>query len=110
MSRYGEFVLLNPRLGRHTLSDGVFDEAEFCERIAIMDSGRIVALDTPEALRAGVAADDVQARFRDLGIESAAWSPEEFDDFVRAFSGAFLFGIPLLFQVPRMAFFQCGEV
>jgi tripartite-type tricarboxylate transporter receptor subunit TctC len=36
-----------------------------------------------EALRAGVAADDVQARFRDLGIESAPWSPEEFQDFVR---------------------------
>jgi tripartite-type tricarboxylate transporter receptor subunit TctC len=36
-----------------------------------------------EALKAGVAADDVQARFRDLGIESAPWSPAEFQDFVR---------------------------
>jgi len=36
-----------------------------------------------EALRAGVAADDVQARFRDLGIESAPLSPAEFQDFVR---------------------------
>jgi tripartite-type tricarboxylate transporter receptor subunit TctC len=36
-----------------------------------------------DALRTGVGADDVQSRFRDLGIESAAWSPQEFQDFVR---------------------------
>ncbi len=36
-----------------------------------------------EALKAAVAAEDVQARFRDLGIESAPWSPAEFQDFVR---------------------------
>ena len=36
-----------------------------------------------EALRAGVHADDVQARFRDLGIESADWSPDAFAEFVR---------------------------
>jgi ABC-2 type transport system ATP-binding protein len=35
------------------------DEAEFCDRIAIMDRGEIVALDTPEALKAGVGADRV---------------------------------------------------
>jgi ABC-2 type transport system ATP-binding protein len=35
------------------------DEAEFCDRIAIMDQGRIVVLDTPEALKAGVGADRV---------------------------------------------------
>ena len=35
-----------------------------------------------EALQAGVAADDVQARYRDLGIESAPWSPAEFQQFV----------------------------
>ena len=28
------------------------DEAEFCDRIAIMDRGEIVVLDTPEALKA----------------------------------------------------------
>jgi tripartite-type tricarboxylate transporter receptor subunit TctC len=36
-----------------------------------------------EGLKAGVAAEDVQARYRDLGIESAPWSPAEFQDFVR---------------------------
>jgi ABC-2 type transport system ATP-binding protein len=35
------------------------DEAEFCDRIAIMDRGEIVVLDTPEALKANVAADRV---------------------------------------------------
>ncbi len=36
-----------------------------------------------EALKAAVGAEEVQARFRDLGIESAPWSPAEFQDFVR---------------------------
>jgi tripartite-type tricarboxylate transporter receptor subunit TctC len=36
-----------------------------------------------EALQAGVGAADVQARFHDLGIESAPWSPAEFQAFVQ---------------------------
>jgi tripartite-type tricarboxylate transporter receptor subunit TctC len=36
-----------------------------------------------EGLLAGVQGDDVQARFRDLGIESAPLSPAAFQDFVR---------------------------
>jgi ABC-2 type transport system ATP-binding protein len=35
------------------------DEAEFCDRIAIMDRGEIVVLDTPEALKSAVGADRV---------------------------------------------------
>jgi ABC-2 type transport system ATP-binding protein len=35
------------------------EEAEFCDRIAIMDRGEIVVLDTPEALKASVGADRV---------------------------------------------------
>ena len=35
------------------------DEAENCDRIAIIDQGRIVALDTPENLKAGVGKDRV---------------------------------------------------
>jgi ABC-2 type transport system ATP-binding protein len=35
------------------------DEAEICDRIAIMDRGEIVVVDTPEALKAGVGADRV---------------------------------------------------
>jgi ABC-2 type transport system ATP-binding protein len=36
------------------------DEAEHCDRIAIMNEGRIVALDTPGRLKAAVAKDRVQ--------------------------------------------------
>jgi ABC-2 type transport system ATP-binding protein len=35
------------------------EEAEFCDRIAIIDRGEIVVLDTPEALKGGVGADRV---------------------------------------------------
>jgi ABC-2 type transport system ATP-binding protein len=36
------------------------DEAEFCDRIAIIDHGAIIALDTPENLKASVGKDRVQ--------------------------------------------------
>ena len=41
------------------------DEAEFCERIAIIDHGKLVALGTPEALKAAVGKDRVQIRTGD---------------------------------------------
>jgi len=42
------------------LTTHYMDEAENCDRIAIMNAGRIVALDTPEALKAAVGKDRVQ--------------------------------------------------
>jgi ABC-2 type transport system ATP-binding protein len=36
------------------------DEAEFCDRIAIIDAGKIVAIDTPEALKGSVGTDTVR--------------------------------------------------
>jgi len=41
------------------------DEAEFCGRIAIMDGGEIVALDTPEALKEAVGADRLRIETAD---------------------------------------------
>ncbi len=41
------------------------DEAEYCDRIAIMDHGRIIALDTPVALKASVGEDRVQIQTDD---------------------------------------------
>src|SRR5512140_473528 len=41
------------------------DEAEWCDRIAIMDHGRIVALDSPEALKAQVGTDRVMIQTED---------------------------------------------
>jgi ABC-2 type transport system ATP-binding protein len=48
------------------------DEAELCGRIAIMDRGEIVALDTPDALKARVGADRVQIETDDDGAAIAA--------------------------------------
>jgi ABC-2 type transport system ATP-binding protein len=42
------------------LTTHYMDEAEHCERIAIIDAGRIVAHGTPDALKARVAKDRVQ--------------------------------------------------
>ena len=41
------------------------DEAEFCGRIAIMDHGEIVALDTPGALKEAVGADRIRIETAD---------------------------------------------
>jgi ABC-2 type transport system ATP-binding protein len=48
------------------------DEAEFCDRIAIMDHGRIVVIDTPEALKASVGKDRVQISTADDEAARAA--------------------------------------
>ena len=42
------------------LTTHYMDEAEYCDRIAIIDNGKIVVLDTPEALKASVGKDRVQ--------------------------------------------------
>jgi ABC-2 type transport system ATP-binding protein len=41
------------------LTTHYMDEAEHCDRIAIMDQGRVIALDTPAALKASVGKDRV---------------------------------------------------
>jgi ABC-2 type transport system ATP-binding protein len=47
------------------------DEAEYCERIAIIDQGQIVAIGTPAALKASVGQDRVQLRTDDDGAAIA---------------------------------------
>ncbi|GAA1262689.1 daunorubicin resistance protein DrrA family ABC transporter ATP-binding protein [Planotetraspora silvatica] len=47
------------------LTTHYMDEAENCDRIAIMDHGQIIALDTPEALKAGVGKDRVRIETED---------------------------------------------
>jgi ABC-2 type transport system ATP-binding protein len=42
------------------LTTHYMDEAEYCDRIAIIDRGKIIVLDTPEALKASVGRDRVQ--------------------------------------------------
>ena len=47
------------------LTTHYMDEAEYCDRIAIMDQGRIIVLDTPKALKAQVGKDRVQIEAED---------------------------------------------
>jgi ABC-2 type transport system ATP-binding protein len=47
------------------LTTHYMDEAENCDRIAIIDHGKIVAIDTPEALKASVGKNRVQIQTAD---------------------------------------------
>jgi ABC-2 type transport system ATP-binding protein len=78
------------------------DEAEFCDRIAIMDQGEIVALDTPEALKAQVGADRVRIQTEDDDAAIAALA-ERFDLEATMSEGAVTFLVPSGEQfVPRL--------
>ena len=92
------------------LTTHYMDEAEHCDRIAIIDHGRIVAMDTPEALKASVGKDRVQIQTADdeaaiaamarvFGVEAAVhedavtFSVEGGEKFVpRLFAGL---GVPI---------------
>src|SRR5436305_7338715 len=69
------------------------DEAEWCDRIAIMDNGEIVALDDPETLKAQVGTDRVTIHTDDneAAIEALA---ERFEIEARITEGAVTFGVP----------------
>ena len=69
------------------------DEAEFCDRIAIMDHGEIVVLDTPEALKASVGADRVRIQTDDDDAAIAALG-ERFDVEATVSEGAVTFFVP----------------
>jgi ABC-2 type transport system ATP-binding protein len=69
------------------------DEAEFCDRIAIMDQGEIVVLDTPEALKAQVGADRVRIQTEDDDAAIAALA-EHFDVEATISEGAVAFFVP----------------
>ncbi len=75
------------------LTTHYMDEAEYCDRIAIMDQGKIIVLDTPEALKASVGhdrvqieTDDEQATIEELG--------ERFGIDATIAEGAVIFGVP----------------
>jgi ABC-2 type transport system ATP-binding protein len=69
------------------------DEAEFCGRIAIMDRGEIVALDTPAALKAQVGADRIRIETDDDAAAIAALR-ERFDLEATVSEGAVSFAVP----------------
>src|SRR3984885_8397241 len=68
------------------------DEAEWCDRIAIMDHGEIRPLDTPEALKATVGKDRVTIVTDDDGAAIDALA-RQFGIDARASEGALVFGV-----------------
>jgi ABC-2 type transport system ATP-binding protein len=84
------------------LTTHYMDEAEYCDRIAIMDQGRIIVLDTPEALKAEVGKDRVQIQTDD-DQAAIAGLRERFDIEATVAEGAVTFGVPEGGQfVPRL--------
>jgi ABC-2 type transport system ATP-binding protein len=78
------------------------DEAEWCERIAIMDHGEIVALDRPQTLKAAVAKDRIMIHTEDDEGTIAALR-DRFGIEARMAEGAVTFGVPSGEQfVPRL--------
>jgi ABC-2 type transport system ATP-binding protein len=69
------------------------DEAEFCDRIAIMDRGEIVVLDTPAALKASVGVDRIMIDTDDDDAAIRALK-ERFAIDAQVAEGAVTFGVP----------------
>ncbi len=74
------------------LTTHYMDEAEYCDRIAIIDQGKIVVLDTPQALKASVGKDRVQINTEDdaKAIEALR---EHFGVEAQMAEGAVTFGV-----------------
>jgi ABC-2 type transport system ATP-binding protein len=90
------------------LTTHYMDEAEYCDRIAIIDRGKIVALDTPAALKASVGTDRVQISTDDDDAAIAALR-ERFGLDARVAEGKVTFGVPAGEQfVPRL-FAELGQ-
>jgi ABC-2 type transport system ATP-binding protein len=68
------------------------DEAEYCDRIAIMDNGKIVVVETPEALKASVGKDRVAIGSPDEAAAIAALR-ERFDVEATVAEGLVVFSV-----------------
>ncbi|WP_405146896.1 ATP-binding cassette domain-containing protein [Sphaerisporangium sp. NBC_01403] len=84
---------------RHTEDITIFmtthymEEAEYCDRIAIIDHGEIVVIDSPEALKAGIGEDRVQIQTGDDETAIAALK-ERFDLDAAVREGVVTFAVP----------------
>jgi ABC-2 type transport system ATP-binding protein len=84
------------------LTTHYMDEAEHCDRIGIIDHGKIVAMDTPEALKASVGKDRVQIQTSDDPAAIAALA-ETFGIEAAMHEGAVTFSVASGEQfVPRL--------
>jgi ABC-2 type transport system ATP-binding protein len=78
------------------------DEAEWCDRIAIMDHGQVVALDSPETLKAQIGTDRVVIKTDDDEAAIAALG-QSFGIEAKIAEGAVIFGVERGEQfVPRL--------
>jgi ABC-2 type transport system ATP-binding protein len=75
------------------LTTHYMDEAENCDRIAIIDHGKIVAIDTPAALKASVGEDRVQIHTADDAAAIAALA-DTFGLAAAVHDGAVTFSVP----------------
>lgn len=75
------------------LTTHYMDEAENCDRIAIVDGGKIVALDTPKALKASVGVDRVRLTTDD-DVTAIALLNERFGLDASMHEGEVTFGVP----------------
>jgi ABC-2 type transport system ATP-binding protein len=75
------------------LTTHYMEEAEYCERIAIIDQGKIIVLDTPEALKQSVGKDRVQIHTEEDQAAIAALR-ERFDIEASVAEGVVTFGVP----------------
>jgi ABC-2 type transport system ATP-binding protein len=74
------------------LTTHYMDEAEYCDRIAIMDKGVIVVLDTPDALKASIGHDRVTLQTDDDQAAIAALQ-ERFQISGQSSEGTVIFGV-----------------
>jgi ABC-2 type transport system ATP-binding protein len=78
------------------------DEAEHCDRIAIMNDGEIAVIDTPEALKSGIGEDRVQIRTAD-DARAIAQLERVFGIDAAVHEGAVTFSVPAGAQfVPQL--------
>jgi ABC-2 type transport system ATP-binding protein len=89
------------------LTTHYMDEAEHCDRIAIMNSGRIVVIDTPEALKASVGKDRVQIQTEDDAAAIARLG-ERFGISAAIHDGAVTFAVPAGEQFVPQLFAELG--
>jgi ABC-2 type transport system ATP-binding protein len=84
------------------LTTHYMDEAEYCDRIAIMDKGVIVVLDTPNALKASVGRDRITLQTDDDEAAEAALA-EHFQITAQISEGVLSFGVAEgEFFIPRL--------
>ncbi|HEY6538882.1 MAG TPA: ATP-binding cassette domain-containing protein [Candidatus Dormibacteraeota bacterium] len=84
------------------LTTHYMDEAEYCDRLAIIDNGVLVAIDTPEVLKASIGEDRVELHTED-DQEAISRLLQQFQITAQVSEGAVTFHVPLGEQfVPRL--------